>query len=116
MIDRHHILFPRQEWTLRPEAKGLRSTPALIPTTDREVHNEIHRVVPFVPIMGYYALRRVAANFYPQRTTLATLDELLFSMEEASGNPKSHPIETAQIRLGMQAIELERNILRQVIS
>lgn len=115
MIDRHHVLFPRQEWTLRPEAKTLRNTASLIPAIDREVHNEIHRQVPFVPVMGYYALRRVMSDFYPQRTTLATLDELLFSMEEASGNPKSHPIETAQIKLSMLALEAERDILRQVI-
>lgn len=115
MIDRHHVLFPRQEWTLRPEAKALRNTASLIPAIDREDHNEIHRQVPFVPVMGYYALRRVMSDFYPQRTTLGTLDELLFSMDEAAKFPKSHPIEVAQIKLGAQAIELERDILRDIL-
>jgi len=114
-VDRHHIMFPAQEWSLRPEAKKIRSTPALIPKIDREDHNEIHRHVPFVPMLGYYALRRVASDFYPQRTTLATIDELLFSMESAKGHPKSHPIETAQIELSMQALEAERDLLRGII-
>ena len=114
MIDKHHILFPRQEWTLRPEAKALRNTQSLIPAIDREDHNEIHSQVPFVPVMGYYALRRVMSDFYPQRTTLGTLDELMFSMDNAQKLSK-HPLEKSQIELSKRAIEMERDILRQIL-
>ena len=113
MRDRHHILFPRQEWSLRPESRDLRNTQPLIPRIDRELHNEVHRQVPFVPLIGYHALRRVATDFYPARGTLASIDDMMLSMEKVSKHPKALPLEIGQIALAIEALDIQRTILRE---
>lgn len=115
MMDRHHILHFKPEWTLRPQAKLLRDTPTLIPRIDREVHNEIHRNAPGVPPLGHYALQRIVSDFYPQRTTLATLDDLMLAIENSTRTPKAHPIEIQMAELAVQALDIQRPFLREAL-
>jgi len=110
--DGHHILHNKQEWSLRPEAKALRETPSLIPRIDRDVHNEIHRVCPPVPILGFHALRRTIREFQPTPELFSSMDNLMFAMEAAARDPRSHKIESDLAMLAVQAIDLQRPILK----
>lgn len=108
MIDRHHILFDQRSWNASELGRSLRGTPALIPRVDREVHNEIHREVPFVPVLGYHALMAVRNNFEPSFDPLQSMDNLMFAIEDAGKHPRAHRIETEMCRLAIEAIELQR--------
>ncbi len=108
MQDRHHILFERLCWNNRPTARKLRATPMLIPLLDRDVHNELHRACPPVPVLGYYALERTFREFECGSTYLQTADNLLSAMQEASLNPRAHRIERDLCRLAIQAVDLQR--------
>lgn len=109
MRDRHHILHNRQEWTLRPQAERLRETPQLVPLIDREVHEEIHRECPVVPLLGYHALNRVNGVFRPVKfDTLKTIDNLLLSIDYAVDHPKAHPLERQLGQLVIATIETQR--------
>lgn len=111
--DNHHILFNRQEWELRSESKLLRQTPSLIPRLDREVHEELHRACPAVPILGYYALFRTLRSFEESDDTLESVDSLMFAIEAAGNSPKAHPIERSIGELAVQAIDLQRPFIRE---
>ena len=109
--DAHHIIHPRQEWSLRPEAKAIRNTPSLIPELDRSVHNELHRSCPPVPLLGYHALTRVASDLYPTRGTISTMYNLMSAIENSGYHPKVHPIERELGLLAIEAIDLQRQFL-----
>ena len=113
--DGHHIIHNRAEWTLRPEAREIRETPELIPRIGRvAVHNEIHRVCPPLPLIGYHALVRTLSRFEVERgSTLETVDNLLMAMDYAAKSPKAHYIERAQITLAQWAIETQVPFLRE---
>ena len=107
------MLFPRQEHTLRPDAKKLRETPSLIPRLERELHNELHRNCPVVPALGYYALQRVMREFYPARDTLTSVENYIEAVDIASMYPKTHPIERDLALLHIEAIELQIPYVRE---
>lgn len=114
-VDVHHILFNRQEWTLRPDAESLREQTLLKPKMDREIHNELHRNCPPVPLLGYYALFRVHRDFEVGDDTFETIDNLLGAIELANKSPKSHSIERSLGELTIQAIDLQRPYIREGI-
>lgn len=114
--DGHHILHHRQEWTLRPEAAALRESPPLIVEIPRSLHNEIHKNVPPVPLLGHYALFRTLRAYNPvQGDSLASIDNLLLAIEEAARSPKSHAIEKTLAELAVEAIDLQRPYIKQGI-
>ena len=96
----------------RPQAAQLRERPELIPTIDRSVHNELHRIAPPVPLLGYYALTRVLALYEPQPNTIQSLDSLITSVDKAGNHRKAHRIERGIADLAIEALEIQRAILR----
>lgn len=110
--DRHHLLNPAREWTLRPESKKLRESQGLIIPIDRAVHEEIHTNCPPVPLLGFHALRRTVREFQPHPDHLISIDNLMFAIESASRHPSSHRIESELAMLAVQAIDLQRGYLR----
>lgn len=110
--DKHHLLHPAREWSLRPESKRLRESQGLVIAIDRSVHDEIHANCPPVPLLGFHALQRVVREFQPHPDHLISIDNLMFSMEAAARHPKSHPIESDLAMLALQAVDLQRGYLR----
>lgn len=108
MRDKHHVLFNRQEWRLRPEATKIREHPSLIPSLPREVHEDLHQNCPAVPPLGYYALVRVAKLWYPSRNTLQSMDELTYAVGEAIQHPSAHEQERKLGNLVIEGINLQR--------
>lgn len=112
--DGHHVLNYRREWTLRPQAETIRENPWLIAPIDREVHDELHRECPPVPLLGYHALLRVANDFRPRPGDhLGSMDELIMSIDRAIQHPKTKPIEAELGMLTMRAVELQKPFIRQ---
>lgn len=106
--DSHHLLHHRQEWSLRPEAAAIREHPSLIPRMNRELHEELHRKCPPVPLLGFYALKRTLSVWRPQQNVLDSLDGLVVAIEDAARHEKSHPIESELAHLAISALELQR--------
>lgn len=106
--DRHHLLSPRQEWRLRPEAKALREDRSLIVRLDRSEHNEIHRHCPPVPLLGFYALQRVNKLYEPGDTPLESIENLMQSIEASAKHPRVHEIEKQLAGLAVWSLDLQR--------
>lgn len=111
--DKHHIMHFRQEWTLRPEARVIREHPSLVPLIDREVHEDLHANCPSVPALGYQTLIRVAKNWYPQRDTVASMNDLQYAIGKASEHPLIHPLERQLAQLAVEAIGLQRPYIEE---
>lgn len=112
MKDRHHILHHRKEWTLRADSELLRETKSLVPLIERDVHEEIHRVCPAVPLLGYHALARTVQLFKPSGKTMEDIERLQTAIERSTEHPKAHDIEKRMGDLAIWAIDLQANILR----
>lgn len=110
--DRHHILHTGMEWNLRPETRSLRETPQLVPLIDRQVHDEIHRIAPAVPLLSYYVMKRTVSRFEPQPTTIRSLDNLMICIEEAANHRRAHPLERDLAHVAINALDIQRAILR----
>lgn len=106
--DNHHLIFDRVSWTSRPEAKAIRENKSLIVRLDRAEHNELHKHCVAVPLLGYHALMRTNRLFEPQATPLASIENLMGSIEKAVDHPKAHPIERQLGELAVWALDLER--------
>lgn len=109
---KHHILHFSTDWTARPQAEYLREQPTLIPRLNQDIHDVVHRVAPGVPLLGPHALMQVAADFVPGRDTLESIDNLLFSIYAAAEHPRAHRIERDLGHLAIEAIILQRDVIR----
>ena len=105
------MLHSRQEWTLRPAAAALRESPRLIPLIDRDVHDEIHRITPTVPLLSYHVLQNTVARFEPQCTTVETIDNLMMSIDRAAGHFRAHRLERALAAIAIETLDLQRGVL-----
>lgn len=110
--DKHHILHNRVEWTARPQAAALRERPELIPKIDRDVHDELHRIAPPVPLLGYYALMSVQSLYEPTGDTLGSLDNLMAAIDDAGKHRKAHRVERGMAELAVEALSIQKAILR----
>lgn len=111
MINRHHIVHNRQEWSLRKAGLWIREQRSLIQNIDVDTHKEIHDNCPPIPLLGHYALMRTAHLFIPGRDTLESIDNLSFAIEEAGKHPKTHPIEREVGQLAIEALQLQKPYL-----
>lgn len=112
VFDRHHLIHTRSDWTSNKTAKRLRDTPELVPRIDRQLHNEIHRQAPAVPLLGYHALYRVSRDFETAETSWESLENLMRVIEQASRSPKSHRIESQLALLAVESLDIQRVILK----
>ncbi len=111
---RHHTLFYEQEWELRPEAKYLRCDGGLIAPLSRQDHDRIHQEVALVPLLGVYALRRVAAEYKPTQSLYKNMDNLVLLIDEAIHHPRSHSLETRLGELTIEAIVRQKDFIKEV--
>lgn len=110
-MDRHHVLFNKREWESRPQYKELRQNAGLIVPIDRDIHNEIHRNVSQVPILGYYGIMAVHREFFRGRTHLDTVDNLLFAIEKAAEYPRLSELDRNLARIALQAVEIQKPLI-----
>lgn len=112
--DKHHILFNRQEWSLRKEARMLRNNPELIPLMDYDIHRELHKECPPVPLLSQHVLNLVMNGFKAvPGDTLATMGNLTTSIAEALESPHIHELEREMGGLTIRAIELQRPFVKE---
>ena len=80
---------------------------------EREVHEELHKNTPGVPLLGYRALQLVNREFIPSDTVLRSIDNLMKAFEIASRHPRAHPIDRDLAMLAVEAVELQRSYVRR---
>lgn len=112
-MDRHHVLFNKREWESRPQYRYLRQDSGLIIPIDRDIHNELHRSVTQVPVLGYYGIMAVQKEFYRGRTYLDTVDNLLFALKSVEVHPRLSDIEKSLASIALHAVEIQRPFIAE---
>lgn len=113
-ITRHHLLFYDQEWSLRPEGKFLRCDGGLIAPLTRLDHNRIHDEVALVPLLGVYALKRVAAQYEPGPSLYKNIDQFASLVDEAIHHPRSHSLEKRLGELTIESMIMQRDFIKEI--
>lgn len=108
------MLFYRPEWSHRTEAKYLRELGGLRVDLLRTDHDEIHRQVPFVPLLGVHALQRVANEHTRTDSLYQNIDNFVRSVERALKHPKSHELEKKLGALTIEAVLMQRDFVKEV--
>lgn len=109
--DKHHLLFPRQEWELRPQAKRLREMGSFIVTMLRSDHDAMHRAVDIVPVPSHNTLMRLERGFKPTGDTASDIDGLALAIERATS--PEHELERQLGQLTVEAIMQEKQFLKE---
>lgn len=111
--DKHHVLHHARDWLTRKPAEALRENEWLIPPLDRDVHEDLHRAVPAVPLLGYHALVRTANDFTPHPGDyLRSMDEFIKSVDRAIHHRLTKPLEAELGMLTMRAVELQKPFIK----
>ena len=112
--EKHHVLFTRETQSSQKATKALRASRWLIPYIEHEAHKELHRTVATVPVMDHYMGVRVLATFSPvDGDYLATMDNFMFSIEDAMQHPRVGIIERGLGELVIAAIELQKPFIKE---
>jgi hypothetical protein len=110
----HHMLFYREEWSVRPEGLWLREHGGLRVDLSRPDHDEMHRRVALVPVLGVHALQRVASDYKPVNSLYQNLDRFVALTERALKHPRSHKIEQDLGHLTIEAMLMQRDFIEEV--
>lgn len=110
----HHMLFYREEWSTRPEGLWLREHGGLRVDLTRADHDEMHRRVALVPVLGVHALQRVASDYQPVESLYTNLDRFVALTERALKHPRSHQIERDLGELTIRSILMQRDFIHEV--
>jgi hypothetical protein len=112
--EKHHIIFTRETQSSQKATKTLRASRWLIPYIEHDPHKELHRAVATVPVLDHFMAERVLANFSPVRNDyLATMDELMFCIEDAMQHPRVKVIERGIGELAIAAIDLQKPFIKE---
>lgn len=106
--DCHHLLNTARQWNAEPIGKKLRENGSLIFRIDREVHEELHREVPPVPLLGHYALLGTIQRYQPSYDPTKDLDALCLAMDKTVRGSRFNPIERELAGLAMEVIQLQK--------
>lgn len=110
----HHMLFYKEEWQLRPQARQLRELGGLRVDLSQADHAEMHRRVALVPLLGVHALQRVVSDYKPVEALYTNIDRFCSITERALKSPHSHQIEKDLGHLTIQAILMQREFIEEV--
>lgn len=111
--DRHHLLFDSASWESRATSKLLRRDKSLIIPLERTVHEELHKEVALVPLLGHYAIQDVANTYKPGKNYLHSVENLQRSIEQAGNKPKAHQLERDLGELTIYALDLQKPYLKE---
>lgn len=114
--EQHHILHDRISWESRRDGEELRRDKSLIVPLEHDVHAELHRETPAVPLLGYFALRRVNSSYEAGTNYLENVENLQRSIEEAGNSPKAHYVEKQVGELTIHVLELQKPFIADAYS
>ena len=115
MIDRHHVIFERVPWQSRKESKYIREASGLLVPMERDIHDELHRNCPPIPMLGYQVLMRTLSRFEPTSDSLECMGRLQYAIEHAADNKKAKPLERELCSLAVRSIDLQKPFVKEAL-
>ena len=111
-LDDHHLVFPGRVHNVYEPSKAIRAS-LLARDMPRDMHEELHKHTAPVPLMGYYALMRVASNMDGEYNNIVRgVDDFSFGVEKANAHPRALPDEIAVNELALKVVRGQLDFLR----
>lgn len=104
----HHFNYDRASHEANPYNKRVRRSMGMIARLSTDVHIELHKNCPPVPVLGHYTASAVASAYVPHHNPLVGQENYLRALSEVQRRPKVHPIEKDLIDLIAEAHLLQR--------
>lgn len=115
MKDVHHIMHPKRVYEVYPQSLYIRKS-LLVRGMPRHLHELLHLNTSPVPLLGYYALQRVATDidsYYDN--PLDGIDDFCFAVENANQHPKCKPMERQLGELAIATIREQIPFIRRSV-
>lgn len=106
-MNEHHILFSRATWEADPCGKNLRRDHRLRIDMDEAIHNEIHRDISLIPVLGHKALVLVQNEFYCGNNSIETLDNLMTAFDKVEHSNKMSYVDRRLAEIAIEAIGMQ---------
>ena len=104
----HHICFPKTLHNAQMPSKEIRNNRWLIVPLDHETHNELHRNIGLVPVLGWLMETKIAKEFYPHPGDyVKTVEELAHIVHEVTGNFRTPYLEKEIGNLIVCSLEMQ---------
>jgi hypothetical protein len=104
----HHVMFPKCLHNAQAPTKEIRNNRWLIVPLDHEIHNELHRNIGIVPVMGWLMETRIQKEFYPQAGNyLKSVANLAHAVNEVSNNFRTPYLEKQIGNLIVCSLEMQ---------
>lgn len=88
--DNHHVLYNRKQWESSIVGYELRNNKAFIVPMDRQLHEQLHKSIGIVPVLGEKALHKVYSNLLdrgpinPDIHPKIAIDSLILAIDKVS--------------------------------
>jgi len=113
MKDVHHIMNPQRVHEIYPQSAYIRRV-MLVRDMPRHLHDLLHRNTSPVPLLGYYALQRVAGEMQPYyEDPLESIDDFSFAVDLANKHPKARKVERELGELTVHTIREQIPFIRR---
>lgn len=111
---RHHTQFPRKVHDAHPATREIRRNHWLIPRIEEIGHAALHSEIIVVPVLDRFTAGRVLSDFQPiEGNHIASMEELMRSIERAIKHPKSGELEQMNAQVAIHALELQIPYIRE---
>lgn len=112
---KHHIIHHELEWSSRPEYRQLRENPRLIFEVGRLDHDDIHKMIPPVPLIGIHGIMRVNKLFRPEGDMLRDISHLQSCIDKTFRDQRFFESDRILGHAAIEALRIQRQILKQYI-
>ena len=117
-IERHHYMFPAKQHESSNILSEIRSMGRHIEPIYHDEHVELHREIPFVPVMpAYMALQTLKKlrEFSKHQDPIRNIENLQTSIEYGSSGERAHYLEKELGELAIYALDLQKDYFRKDI-
>jgi hypothetical protein len=115
MKDVHHIMNPQRVHEIYPQSAYIRNA-MLVRDMPRHLHELLHRNTSPIPLLGYYALQRVARDMQPYyENPLESIDDFSFAVDLANKHPKAKRVERMLGELTVETVREQIPFIRRAL-
>lgn len=114
-IERHHYMFPAKQHESSTTSKEIRRMSRHIGHIEHDAHVELHRNIPFVPVMSHFMAAqalKMLRDFDYSSDPIHNIENLQRSIEYGYTTGKTNYIETTIGELAVHTLDLQKEYFK----
>lgn len=116
-LHNHHIIHHGRQWESGEDTKFIRRRSGLIVPMEDDLHRELHRNVPGVPLLDIFMARRVRSIMARERMSnpIDAVDTFCFVVEEAMEHVRTFDTERSVGKAAIEAVRMQLPYIREAV-